>query len=185
MLRWIPNALTALRLLLLPVLVTLLEDVPARAVGWSLSRSLAIGLFAFMAATDWLDGYVARRLGAMTRSGSLADAAADRLLLLVPLLYLAVWEPVAFSAVPLWLPLWIMGLDMMLGLTLARAHRRRSEGVPERHNAAGRGAMWVLSAVVLWAVAGLPDEGVIVLGVTGAGLATVSGLVYIRRWRTR
>ncbi len=174
---------TALRILLVPLLVIVLAIVEPGAGTWSGPRLLAIGLYVFAASTDWLDGYLARRLRVTTRWGSMADAAADRLLLLVPLLYLAVRRPPAFAAIPLWLPLWILGLDAAMGTALAAAHRRRGEGVPDRHNLSGRAAIWVLSAALLWAVAALPAPGAVILGAAGAGLATTSAILYILRWR--
>jgi cardiolipin synthase len=72
--------LTMLRLLLLPVFLWLiLTDAhahdPSHSAGW-----LALAIFAIMALTDKLDGYLARRLNQTSRLGTILDPVADKLL---------------------------------------------------------------------------------------------------------
>src|SRR5689334_20099182 len=77
-----PMGLTMLRLLLLPVFLWLIL-ASARAEHEPGSRRLrwaAIGIFAVMALTDKLDGYLARRLNQTTRLGTILDPIADKLL---------------------------------------------------------------------------------------------------------
>ena len=78
-LRWLPNALTLARLAALPVLVGVLvaADGP--------TSPLAAWMFGAVAVTDYLDGFLARRLKAVTRFGTLADPLVDRLLIAVGL----------------------------------------------------------------------------------------------------
>jgi CDP-diacylglycerol---glycerol-3-phosphate 3-phosphatidyltransferase len=77
------NALTLLRVALVPVIAYLLwlDDPTAR--WW------AFGIFAFAALTDSIDGWVARRLVGVTRWGQLADPIADKLLIIGSLAALA------------------------------------------------------------------------------------------------
>ena len=70
----IPNALTLLRILLIPVLV-LIFYLPYQ---WSY-LSCAI-IFALAGITDWLDGYLARRLNQFTPFGAFLDPVADKLI---------------------------------------------------------------------------------------------------------
>ena len=77
---WLPNALTLLRLAALPVLLVVLLRAPGPTSGWGAA------IFGVVAATDLLDGYLARRLGAETRFGRIADPLADRLLVGVALI---------------------------------------------------------------------------------------------------
>ena len=78
-LAWLPNALTLSRLAALPVLLGVLiasegpTSVPAAII------------FGVVGATDFLDGFLARRLGAETRFGRIADPLADRLLVVIGL----------------------------------------------------------------------------------------------------
>lgn len=79
-LRWLPNALTLLRAAGLPVIavVALTAEGPTSPLaGWLF---LAVGL------TDYLDGTLARRLGAESRFGRIADPLVDRLLVGVGLI---------------------------------------------------------------------------------------------------
>ena len=78
----IPNALTLLRIALIPVLVVLFY-VPFKYHLW-----FAAGVFAFAAVTDWVDGYLARRLGQMTAFGAFLDPVADKLMVSVALVLL-------------------------------------------------------------------------------------------------
>lgn len=99
-----PNALSALRLLLVPVFLWLiLID----------ENLLAFSVLAFSSFTDWLDGYLARKLNQMSRLGQLLDPAADRLFILASLLGLAIT-----SAVPWWLVFVVVGRDVLLFFTL-------------------------------------------------------------------
>lgn len=180
--RWVPNVLTGLRILLLPVVLVLLPRVHPEAGPWAASRWPVILIFFLLAITDWLDGYLARRLDATSRWGSMADAIADRLALLLPLLFLAVTDPAAFPAVPLWIPLWILGVDAIVALAWLMARARTGVRPPRSHTRVGRVATWLLFVLVLWVLAGLPYSGVVVLAVTGLGLTTASATLYLRRW---
>lgn len=105
----VPNALSALRILLVPVFLVLVligEDVAALIVIIASSVS------------DFLDGIIARRFGQITRLGQLLDPAADRLFIFAAVIALAVRE-----VVPWWIVVVIVGRDVMLaglGVVLAR-----------------------------------------------------------------
>jgi CDP-diacylglycerol---glycerol-3-phosphate 3-phosphatidyltransferase len=71
------NALTALRVLLVPVFVLALFAEDGHSDGW---RWVAWGVFAIAATTDTIDGRVARRQGTVTNFGKIADPIADKAL---------------------------------------------------------------------------------------------------------
>ncbi len=78
----VPNALTLLRIFLVPLLVVLLlTRMPAR-------EYVALGVFLFAALTDWLDGFWARRYKKVTTLGMLLDPIADKLLVSATLISL-------------------------------------------------------------------------------------------------
>jgi CDP-diacylglycerol--glycerol-3-phosphate 3-phosphatidyltransferase len=78
----LPNALTLLRILLVPVVVVaLLAETPN-------GDTIAAGVFALAALTDGLDGYIARSRGAITTFGKLIDPLADKLLVTAALVTL-------------------------------------------------------------------------------------------------
>src|ERR671919_281326 len=78
----LPNTLTVLRILLVPVVVVaLLDETPN-------GDAIAAGVFALAAVTDTLDGYIARSRGAITTFGKLMDPIADKLLVAAALIAL-------------------------------------------------------------------------------------------------
>ncbi|UCR89814.1 CDP-diacylglycerol--glycerol-3-phosphate 3-phosphatidyltransferase [Mycetocola spongiae] len=105
----LPNLLSFLRLALVPVFLVLLVE------GHDLE---ALVILAISGITDFLDGYLARKLNQVSKLGKLLDPAADRLYILAALLGLA-WR----EMIPWWLVVAILGRDVMLvglGAVLAR-----------------------------------------------------------------
>nr|WP_277602518.1 CDP-diacylglycerol--glycerol-3-phosphate 3-phosphatidyltransferase [Parahaliea mediterranea] len=78
----IPNALTIMRILLIPVLVAVFY------LPFEHHLLVAAVIFAVAAVTDWFDGYLARRLGQMTKFGAFLDPVADKLMVAVALVLL-------------------------------------------------------------------------------------------------
>ncbi len=78
----IPNLITILRVLLIPIFI-LLFYLP---FSWSYLAASAV--FGFAAITDWLDGYLARRLQQSTPFGAFLDPVADKLMVAVALVLL-------------------------------------------------------------------------------------------------
>lgn len=99
----IPNGLTALRGLGVPLFIWLALDL--HADGWAI-LVLAIG-----GVTDYLDGKLARMWNQTSRFGELADPAIDRIYILATLIVLYMRE-----ALPLWSILLLLGRDLILGL---------------------------------------------------------------------
>lgn len=82
------NLTTILRVFLIPVIVILYYSGVAQA------HLLAAAVFAIASLTDWLDGYLARKLDQTTELGAFLDPVADKLLVLVVSLVLLVAYPV-------------------------------------------------------------------------------------------
>ena len=97
----VPNALSLLRLAGVPLFLywALVTEQDGRAI----LLLMAAG------ATDFLDGYIARRFQSFTRLGQLLDPLADRLYILATLLAL-----VARDGLPLWWALGLIGRDLLL-----------------------------------------------------------------------
>ncbi len=105
----VPNALSALRILLVPVFLVLV------LVGEDLAAFIVIVVSSL---SDFLDGIIARRFGQITKLGQLLDPAADRLFIFAAVIALAVRE-----VVPWWVVVVIVGRDVflaVLGLVLAQ-----------------------------------------------------------------
>jgi CDP-diacylglycerol--glycerol-3-phosphate 3-phosphatidyltransferase len=115
--RYLPNLITAARIALTPVLLALLMTETL----WS--QAAALGLFMLVAASDYVDGVVARSYGASSRIGKFLDPLADKVLVLSLLIALAILEP---ATVPWWAVLIIALRDVAVtGLrTWSKSHRR-------------------------------------------------------------
>jgi len=102
------NWLTTLRILLIPVFVTLLVY---RRAGWALAVFCAASL------TDMLDGYIARKRGTQTRLGAFLDPVADKLLIssaFITLTYLKV--------IPFWIAAVVVSRDLILSVGVLVIH---------------------------------------------------------------
>ena len=101
----LPNALSVLRLLGVPLFLWLL--LGPEADGWALVVLMVSGL------TDWLDGKLARWLNQGSRLGALLDPAADRLYIVAALVALSLRD-----IVPAWLVAVLLGRELVLGVAL-------------------------------------------------------------------
>lgn len=81
----LPNKLTVLRILLIPVFVVLvsIKSIPAGYL-------LAAAVFGFASYTDYLDGHIARKRGLVTDFGKFADPLADKILTTTAFIYMLV-----------------------------------------------------------------------------------------------
>jgi CDP-diacylglycerol--glycerol-3-phosphate 3-phosphatidyltransferase len=87
----LPNMLTFARIACIPILVlTLLKDTPAMSM-------IATLIFSLASITDWLDGYLARRLDLVTVMGKFLDPLADKLIVMAALIMM-----IPLGRVPAW-----------------------------------------------------------------------------------
>ena len=91
----LPNLLTSLRIFLIPVLVLCFYLLPL-----DLRYLASAFIFSVASLTDWLDGYLARRMGQMTPFGAFLDPVADKLLVAVALILLVEAHASALLAIP-------------------------------------------------------------------------------------
>ena len=105
----LPNSLTILRIFFVPLLVAALvqENVSFEISGYHITKqSLALAIFLVAAATDLLDGYLARRWRQVTTIGTLLDPIADKLLVSAALISL-----VQVRVLPGWMAILIVGRE--------------------------------------------------------------------------
>jgi CDP-diacylglycerol--glycerol-3-phosphate 3-phosphatidyltransferase len=104
-----PNLLTLLRIFFVPLLVAALvqESLRFTVAGVVVTNEfLALAIFLAAAATDLLDGYLARRWGQITTVGTLLDPIADKLLVSAALISL-----VQVRVLPAWMAILIIGRE--------------------------------------------------------------------------
>jgi CDP-diacylglycerol--glycerol-3-phosphate 3-phosphatidyltransferase len=109
----LPNVLTVLRILAVPVIVVaLLDETPN-------GDALAAGVFALAALTDGLDGYFARSRNSITTFGKLMDPLADKLLIVAALVSL-----VSLDRLAAWVAMVIIARELAVtGLRAVAAER--------------------------------------------------------------
>ena len=90
----LPNIITSIRILLIPILVVVFY-LP---FDWRFFAAAVV--FSLASITDWLDGYLARRLNEMTPFGAFLDPVADKLIVAVALILLVEVHASALLAIP-------------------------------------------------------------------------------------
>ena len=101
----LPNILTVIRILLVPVFVVL---VALNGV-WEYMKYIALGVFVVASITDWLDGIIARKKNIVTRFGKLMDPLADKILVAAGFIMLT-----GMDVVPAWVTVIVVGRDFLL-----------------------------------------------------------------------
>src|SRR5215208_1818670 len=114
----LPNTLTAGRIVLVPVLVSvLLTKFEGRLVMGIPVELVAAAIFGIASLTDWLDGYLARRRQQVTTLGQILDPLADKLLITAALVSL-----VQMDLAPAWMVAVILGREFAVTVLRSIAH---------------------------------------------------------------
>jgi cardiolipin synthase len=168
----IPNMISFVRLIGVPVFLYLLlaqhADVAAVVV-------LAVG-----GTTDWVDGYVARRLGQVSRLGELLDPFADRLYILATLIAFTIRD-----VVPWQFTVALLSRELVLGISLI-VLRRYGYGPPPVHYVGKAATFVLLGAFPLLLVAtAVPAAAAVVAPIAwglawwGLGLYWAAAVLYL------
>jgi cardiolipin synthase len=154
--RWLPNSISVLRILLVPLWVLFAERC-ARAVEAGdpadAPRIQAVATLLAIGISDLVDGQLARRWRVESRAGATLDAVADKLAQVTVITWLALRENGAFLTVPLWFLLLLIARDLLLGLGLLGL-RRRVRGLRVVHRWHGKLASLLLFVLMIWATTG-------------------------------
>jgi cardiolipin synthase (CMP-forming) len=173
----IPNLLSFLRLATVPVFVWLfIVDEP----------NAAVALYAAAAWTDFFDGYLARRLNAVTELGKLLDPLADRVFIVALAVAL-----VAADALPLWLALGLLTRDLLLVGAFPFVDRRGITRIPVSFAGKTATAMLLFGLTLIaysettFPGSDLPDETGFVFTLGGGILYWITAVLYGRVALTR
>jgi cardiolipin synthase len=158
----IPNLLSFLRILTIPVFCYLIVHEPTTQIG--------LILFAIVLASDWVDGWIARRTGQVSELGKVLDPVADRLAIAAGLIALVVR-----GAFPLWAALLILVRDVTIlvvgAVLLAGKHVR----IDVRR--IGKVATFLLMTAVAWIAWGNLDYALATATLIGGWIAYAIGIV--------
>jgi CDP-diacylglycerol--glycerol-3-phosphate 3-phosphatidyltransferase len=168
----LPNALTTLRMFLIPVIVVFYYiDLPGEAFGTPMSFLVVAALFALASITDLLDGMIARKYNMITTYGKFMDPLADKILVVAALLLL-----VEAALVPAWIVVIIVAREFMVsGLRMMLSDK----GVIHAAQWSGKiKAAVTMVAIVLLFIVPLQELGIILIYVA-AMLTLWSGMEYL------
>jgi len=177
----LPNALTASRIFLVPLLVVvLLTKFEGRLIFGVREELVGAAIFGLAALTDWLDGYVARRRKQVTTLGQLMDPIADKLLTSAVFISL-----VQINRAPAWMVAVIIGREFAVTGLRSIAYAR---GVMMMASWLGKAKMAAQVVTILLLILGRPDHlgELYRLGQVGLWVvlvtAVVSAIDYYRRF---
>jgi len=160
----VPNLLTVLRILLVPVLVVALVDETS-------SDWLAAGVFAAASLTDAIDGYIARSRKQVTTFGKLMDPVADKLLIIAALVVL-----VSLDRIPAWIAMVIIAREFAVTVTRMAAV---SQGVVISANWWGKAKTVVQVAAIFFAIGFDPTPAAVdALLYVAVAITVISGIDY-------
>jgi len=165
----LPNALTLVRVLLVPVLVVALTAEGGDA--------LAATVFALASATDFLDGWLARRRGSVTNFGKVMDPIADKLMVAAALIALVGLERVAA-----WIVLVIIAREFAVS-GLRAAAGQQGVVIPASKWGKAKTAVQVAAIFVLIVAPDSDAVWVQALVYVTVAVTVVSGLEYFASYR--
>jgi cardiolipin synthase (CMP-forming) len=169
----LPNCLTLFRILTIPVFLELL----AYHFFWEALLVFAIGGF-----TDFLDGFVARRMNQQTAVGAYLDPVADKLLIVTSFIMLG-----SMDGIPVWLAVIVVARDILILLGYGIIYMLVEERLQVRPSLIGKWSTMLqllTLAIALFMLhdARLISERVLDFFIAATALATiVSGCQYLYR----
>lgn len=137
LLTW-PNVITLIRLAMLPTYVSLMADGRVVAGSW---------YFGVLAATDWIDGYIARRFNQVSEFGKIIDPVADR-----TVFFVGIGAAMYYGAFPVWVGVLILVREISIAVLMVGATALGMERFPV--TATGKKATFGLMCAVPWITMG-------------------------------
>jgi cardiolipin synthase (CMP-forming) len=172
----VPNVVTLVRLLCLPVYLWLLfgkEDLAWAGI-----------LLAVLGATDWVDGYIARHFHQESDLGRIMDPTVDRLLFFV-----GIGGIIAVGAAPLWFCLVVLVREVTVALVTVTITALGAP--PVRVTWFGKAGTFLLMFAFPWFLGGASDLAAAdlflalawITGIPGAVLSYYAAFTYVPQWR--
>jgi len=181
--RWLPNAISIVRVLLVPVWAWWAE-IANRTFelddNGQRYRIVAALILIAIGASDVVDGWLARRYDLQSRFGANLDAIADKLAQVVLTTYLALRVGPAFAAIPYWFLGLLIARDALLLLGCLAIWRRHGH-VDTDHGWHGKAASLCLFAVLVASCFAAPEAVMNTMLLATAALVVASTAAYTRR----
>ncbi len=174
-LRWLPNAISLMRIALVAPILYLIVDE---------RYGLALTLFVIAGFSDGVDGYLAKRFDWHTRVGALLDPIADKLLVAGTFIVL-----VYIGLIPPWLAVLVIFRDVVIvgGAAAYNFLIQPVEGEPTRISKLNTALQLLLIVFVLSRAGyGWPDQITItIIGASVVVTVVISGVDYVCSWARR
>ncbi|WP_225548018.1 CDP-diacylglycerol--glycerol-3-phosphate 3-phosphatidyltransferase [Chromobacterium violaceum] len=164
----LPILLTWLRVALIPICVAVFF-LPDSILLLHSRNAVGAGIFALAAATDWLDGYLARKLGQTSAFGAFLDPVADKLIVAAALILL-----VQLGRTEGWMAMIIIGREITIS-----ALREWMAGMGSRSSVAVAYIGKLKTAAQMLAITLLLYDGTLVPGLDARGLGNFSMYVAV------
>jgi CDP-diacylglycerol--glycerol-3-phosphate 3-phosphatidyltransferase len=174
----LPNSLTLLRIFFVPVLIVVLLTKSPNVDLWGFTMHFEVWgvlILLFAAATDWADGYVARRNSQVTTLGILLDPIADKLLISAAFISLVgMYDENGHSLVAPWMVVIIIGREFTI---LGLRNIASAEGFTIAASALGKTKMVLQVCAVAVLIAGVRHPSLKPIGLALLWLVVISALV--------
>ena len=168
----IANALTVLRMVLVPVFLVVLFHDDGEDSAW---RVAAFAIFALASVTDRVDGEIARKRGLVTDFGKIADPIADKALIGAALIGLSVLDE---------LPWWVTGIVLVreVGITLLRFFVIRHGVMPASRGGKVKTLLQALGiGLLILPLGGVLDDIALLIMYVAVIVTVVTGVDYVAR----
>lgn len=177
---WVPNAISAIRVLLVPVWLVL--AVRARAIALSdseVDRTALLGVLVGLGVSDLVDGFIARRWKLTSNLGATLDAVADKLAQVATVTFLVFFGSPGFTPLPWWLWLALVARDGALAIGFALVYRKHRE-VHVEHKWHGKASSVLLFVVILLGTAAAPVLWITIGSLASLALVVPGSVAYVR-----
>jgi phosphatidylglycerophosphate synthase len=177
---WVPNAISFLRIGLVPVWMVLAIQLRGDAIAGSpFDRTPLLVVLVALGLSDVLDGALARHFKLTSNLGATLDAVADKLAQVVSVTFLVFFASPGFTPLPLWLWMTLVLRDGALAVGWVLVYRKHRVVVVE-HQWHGKASSLVLFAVIVMGTAALPELAVLVGSALSVLLIIPGSVAYVR-----
>ncbi len=177
---WIPNAISVIRVLLVPVwLVLAFRARDVALTGGVIDRTPLLGVFLALGLSDLVDGFIARRFHLESNLGATLDAVADKLAQVATVTFLVFLGSPGFASLPLWLWVTLLARDGALAVGFLLVYRRHRQ-VHIEHRWHGKASSLVLFVVITLGIANVQETAILLGSLASLALIVPSTVSYVR-----